>query len=188
LTSITIPNSVTSIGDKAFQDCSGLTSVTIGNSVTSIGKSAFSGCTGLTSISIPGSVTSIEKDAFAYCTNLKYITLSSPSIEKYCQSSINDALYDLEFKYQPRKLVIAGKEVTDLVIPEGVTKINGDAFWNCDGLRSVTLPNSLTSIGANAFSACDNLTSIYITKSFPKETLKIFKEYLPKQTKIIRIK
>ena len=67
LTSVTIPNSVTSIGYEAFYKCSGLTSVTIGNSVTSIGEYAFSDCSGLTSVTIPNSVTSIGDCAFSYC-------------------------------------------------------------------------------------------------------------------------
>ena len=70
LTSITIPNSVTSIGNNAFRDCSGLTSVTIGNSVTSIGEYAFCWCTSLTSVTIGNSVTSIGWNAFSYCENL----------------------------------------------------------------------------------------------------------------------
>ena len=72
LTSVTIPNSVTSIGGYAFSNCSGLTSVTIGNSVTSIGSSAFSGCIGLTSITIPNSVTTIGDLAFSGCSSLDY--------------------------------------------------------------------------------------------------------------------
>ena len=67
ITSITIPNSVTSFGEYAFSGCSGLTSITIPNSVTSIGECAFRGCTGLTSITIPNSVTSIGKKAFKNC-------------------------------------------------------------------------------------------------------------------------
>ena len=67
LTSITIPNSVTSIGDNAFYGCKGLTSITIPNSVTSIGYYAFQGCKGLTSITIPNSVTTIDNNAFASC-------------------------------------------------------------------------------------------------------------------------
>ena len=70
MTSITIPNSVTSIGEVAFGYCTGLTSVTIGNSVTNIGDYAFFGCTGLTSVTIPNSVTSIGEAAFAYCPGL----------------------------------------------------------------------------------------------------------------------
>lgn len=72
---LTLPNSVTSIGDYAFEDCAGLTSITIPNSVTSIGYGAFNGCTGLTSITIPESVTSIGDFAFRGCTGLTSITI-----------------------------------------------------------------------------------------------------------------
>ena len=75
LTSITIPDSVTSISNTAFSGCSGLTSVTIGNSVTSIGNSAFSGCSGLESVTIPDSVTSIGKWAFYKCSGLTSVTM-----------------------------------------------------------------------------------------------------------------
>jgi hypothetical protein len=73
LTSVTIPNSVTSIENHAFIYCSGLTSITIPNSVTNIGNNAFWGCTGLTSITIPNSVTSIGSSAFSYCSGLTSI-------------------------------------------------------------------------------------------------------------------
>ena len=75
LTSITIPNSVTSIGKYAFYGCSGLTSVTIPNSVTSIGNYSFWGCFGLTSVTIPNSVTSIGNYAFRYCSGLTSVTI-----------------------------------------------------------------------------------------------------------------
>jgi hypothetical protein len=74
LTSISIPNSVTSIGDSAFES-SGLTSISIPNSVTNIGDRVFYGCTGLTSITIPNSVTSIGSFAFYGCTGLTSITI-----------------------------------------------------------------------------------------------------------------
>ena len=77
LTSITIPNSVTSIGAWAFSECSNLTSITIPNSVTSIGNYAFYNCTGLTSITIGNSVTSIGEDAFCGCSSLTSITIGS---------------------------------------------------------------------------------------------------------------
>ena len=75
LTSVTIPNSVTSIGYMAFCRCSGLTSITIPNSVKSIGDNAFSSCSGLTSVTIPNSVTSIGGGAFSYCENLTSVTI-----------------------------------------------------------------------------------------------------------------
>jgi hypothetical protein len=77
LTSITIPSSVTSIGQFAFAGCTGLTSVTIPSSVTSIGDYAFGGCTSLTSVTIPSSVTSIGEQAFYYCTALTSVTIPS---------------------------------------------------------------------------------------------------------------
>ena len=77
LTSITIPNSVTSLGDYCFQDCTGLTSITIPNSVTTLGEGCFSECTGLTSITIPNSVTSIGNYAFYGCSDLTNIRMKS---------------------------------------------------------------------------------------------------------------
>ncbi|MGM9691974.1 MAG: leucine-rich repeat domain-containing protein [Alloprevotella sp.] len=93
LTSITIPNSVTSIGNDAFTHCSGLTSITIPNSVTSIGVGAFRDCSGLTSITIPSSVTNIGTWAFRDCsglTNIKMLSATPPTtgsgVFTYCNS------------------------------------------------------------------------------------------------------
>ena len=77
LTSVTIPNSVKSIGDFAFYDCNGLTSITIGNSVTSIGNYAFKGCSGITSVTIPNSVNSIGDYAFEDCSGLTSVTIGN---------------------------------------------------------------------------------------------------------------
>ena len=79
MTSVTIGNSVTSIGDCAFFDCTALTSVTIGNSVTSIGVGAFYNCPSLTSVIIPDSVISIGNSAFRGCTALTNVTFANPN-------------------------------------------------------------------------------------------------------------
>ena len=131
----TIPNSVTSIGDGAFSECSGLTSITIPNSVTSIGTSAFSYCSGLTSV--------IISDLSAWCG----IDFSS-----FCFST-------------PYHLYLNGMEIKDLTIPDNITSIGNFAFYYCSGLTSVTIPNSVTSIGEHAFSNCSGLTSVTIPNS-----------------------
>ena len=92
-TSYTIPNSVTTIGNYAFEWCIKLTSVTIPNTVTSIGTCAFSGCTGLTTMSIPSSVTYIGEDAFSYCSDLT--TMNIPSSVTYIGDYAFDSCTDL---------------------------------------------------------------------------------------------
>ena len=142
LTSVSIPNSVTSIGDGAFYYCSNLTSVTIPNSVTSIGSSAFSGCSRLTSITIPNSVTSIEAEVFYGCSGLKSLTIpnSVTSIGELAFSGCSD--------------------LTSITISNSVTSIGEYAFERCSSLTSVTIGNSVKSIGFEAFYYCRNLQEL----------------------------
>lgn len=93
LTSVTIPNSVTAIGDYAFDYCSGLTLVTIPNSVTAIGPSAFSGCSGLTSVTIPNSVTSIGGSAFYGCNELVEVNYDTTKPVSARKSLFSDGIY-----------------------------------------------------------------------------------------------
>ena len=155
LTSITIPNSVTSIGTWAFAFCTSLTSITIPNSVTSIGEYAFSNCRGLASITIPNSVTSIGTWAFAYCTSLTSITIpnSVTSIEEYAFNNCSG--------------------LSTLTIPNSVTSIGNGAFSGCTGLTSINIPNSVTSIGGYAFEGCTSLTSITMPDKFIAQVAQI---------------
>ena len=147
LDSVTIGNSVTSIGAEAFYGCSGLTSVTIPNSVTSIGGSAFYNCGGLTSVTIPNSVTSIGGSAFCECNRLISVTIPN---------SVT-SIGNMAFAYC--------RGLTSVTIGNSVTSIGNYAFCYCRGLTSVTIPNSVTSIGHDAFYECSSLDSVTIGNS-----------------------
>ena len=144
LTSVVIPEGVTNIGNYAFTWCSGLTSVTIPEGVTSIGDSAFNGCSGLTSVSIPSSVTTIGEWAFWGCSGLESVRIPSGV------TSIGDRMFS------------GCSGLTSVSIPSGIKSIGKSAFSGCSGLKSVTIPESVTSIGDHAFSDCSGLESMTI--------------------------
>ena len=140
--------SVTSIGEFAFKDCTGLTSVTIPTSVTSIGEEAFRGCTGLTSVTIPNSVTEIGYSAFG----------GTP----WYNNQPDGVVYIGKVAYEFKGEMASG---TAINIKEGTVSISGYAFYGCTGLTSITIPNSVTSIGEFAFSGCTGLSSVTIPSS-----------------------
>ena len=151
---------VTSIGSDAFK-YSSLTSVTIPNSVTSIGSYAFESCYSLTSVNIPNSVTSIGDGAFQGCHGLTSVTISDITAWlsiSFAGSESNPLCYAYH-------LFLNGEEVKDLTIPNSVTSIGDYTFHGCSSLTSVTIPNSVTSIGNSAFAFCSNLTSVTIPNS-----------------------
>lgn len=226
MTSVVIPNSVTSIGGGAFCGCSGLTSVTIPNSVTSIGGDAFKNCSGLASVTVPNSVTSIGDDVFYGCKSVKYLelhcnkvgpwfgamdSLLTVSIGEEVNEIETDAFKDcfsidsvyisdlaawcnINFGYNSGStqssnsngsvinifyyrtcfsnplsyadhLFLDNKEVTDLVIPNTIEKVSAFAFYQFKGLKSVIVGNGIKVIGTCAFADCTNLTSVTIPSS-----------------------
>ena len=176
LTSITIPNSVTTIGDWVFEDCCSLTSVTIGDSVTSIGWGAFEGCSSLTSVTIPDSVTEIGERAFSGCSSLTSVTIGN-SVTSIANNAFEGC-----------------SSLTSITIPNSVTKIEEEVFLNCTnlsafygkfassdnrclivdgvligfagaGVESYVISSSVNRIGSGAFSGCSALVSIKIPDS-----------------------
>jgi hypothetical protein len=160
LTSVTIPNSVTSIESLAFANSS-LTSVTIGTNVTSIGYCGFFDCNNLTSVMIPASVTSLEKFALGPCASMTNIVVATNN-PAFC--SVDGVL----FNKSTNILVQFPAGLTgSYTIPSGVTFVGDGAFYVCDGLTNVTAPASLTGIGEQGFAFCYALTGLCLPGNAP---------------------
>ncbi len=143
VTSVTIPNSVTSIGTLAFQNCYSLATISIGKSVTSMGNNAFSGCSPTT---LTWSAQNCNSNGGMTTSNITQMTIGS-SVQVLPSSIAN------------------GSKITSITIPSSVVMIGSYAFNGCTGLKRVTIPDAVSSIENNTFRDCTGLTSITIGNS-----------------------
>ena len=151
--SIAIPDSVTSIGNYAFQDCYSMASIAIPNSVTRIGNYAFASCLSMESIAIPNSVTSIGNNVFQYCYSMESIAI--PNSVTSIGNNVFQSCYSL----------------ASIAIPDSVTRIGNYTFYSCYSLASIAIPYSVTSIGTYTFEKCYGLRFCDLTNHTSVPTL-----------------
>ena len=157
-TTYSIPSGVSIIKAHAFKGCR-LESLTIPETVTTIEDNAFESCNNFTRFEIPSSVTSLGEGVFNQCYDLKAITVAA---ENSNYSAVDGVLFDKDMK----TLIAypCGKTDTSYIIPNGVDAISNDAFYVCENIKSVTIPASVKTIGDNAFLFCENLATVTISE------------------------
>lgn len=191
---LTIPDGITEIKDFAFMGFI-IEKLILPDSVTSIGTEAFSYCTAINEISFGSNLKTIKASAFVNCEDLERINIKD--ISAWCETELENNVFIVRDEYgnekyeKERRLYLNGEQITNLVIPEGITKIGDYTFYNIKGIETLTTPESLStigkyafglsdistitlagnlqSIGEYAFSCCDNLTSVTITSSTDEE-------------------
>ena len=155
---VKLPEGITSIGNSAFNSCYGLDSLILPNTVETIEDWAFAGCEHLSYVKIPQQLKTVGQGAFGSCPSLAYVDI--PDLSSWAMITFNN--YTANPLYYAKKLIVNGEEITDLVIPDDVTYIGGNAFRCCMNLTSVTIGDHVRSIGLGAFMECSNITSIII--------------------------
>jgi hypothetical protein len=156
-----ISNSVKTVGEYAFYNCSGLTgTLTIPPSVKTVGKYAFYNCSGLTGVTVPQSVTAIGEDAFSGCSALTEINVNARNPN---YSSADGVVFN---KDTTELIIYPSGKTGNYTIPHSVTAIGDYAFYRCSGLTgTLTIPHSVKTVGEWAFSGCSGLTGLIIGHS-----------------------
>ncbi len=169
ITSITLPDSLTYIGERVFQYCTALTSIVIPDNVTTIGEQAFGSCTSLSSVTLSDNLETIGYAAFHTCTALLNITLpdSVTTIESlaFGKSGLWTITIPNGVTVIPSGAFDRCPNLWQVALPSGVTTIGDGAFSTCNALVSVNIPDSTTSIGQKAFYSCNNLQTVTLPEN-----------------------
>jgi len=160
ITKVILPDSIKSIGYDAFEGCKNLTKVEIGDGVKSIGASAFSGCTNLQEINIPEKCNDIGSGIFAGCTSLANVNVDSSNRSYIC---IDGVLYTRNGKELIQYL--PGRTSSTFLMPNSVEKIGEYAFWGADSLTNVSVNGGIKEIPEYAFSNCNSLNKVSLPQS-----------------------
>ena len=160
LLSVTIPNTIKSIGGSTFGECTSLSNVKIGDGVETIGSYAFYYCA-LVSVTIRKNVSSIGEKAFSGNSNLNQVYIND--LKKWCQ--IDFESLEANPLYYAHHLYLNKKEVKELVIPEDITTIKHYAFAGGSSIKSLTMGDNISSIGAYSFYQCSSLASVELASS-----------------------
>lgn len=153
--------SVSEIGDSALYRTTTLTSIVVPEGVSIIGKAAFMSCTHLTTVSLPVTLTQVKTSAFNNCNYLSRGKFIVKDIAAWCAITF-DGTYSNPLVYAKHIYADENTEITQLIVPQGVTTIGDYAFYQCEGLTGVQLPSSLTSIGESAFAYCKGLEAVNV--------------------------
>ena len=146
---------VVMISNFAFEECAEMTSITFPETLTTIQGNTFNYCTGLKSVTLPASLKNFGHMVFAYSINIEEINVAEGN--KYFKS-IDGVLYDIAGE----TVLQAPEKLTEIVVPEGVKKIGYAGFFNCTELDQVVLPEGLEELENGSFMQCESLTSINI--------------------------
>lgn len=165
LTTVTLPNSLTYLGDYAFSGCKDLASISIGTGITEIPYNCFTGCNALTSVDLPEHVTSIGGGAYSYCNGLVSITL--PDHIQTVGASAFASCSNLEEVVIPDNVTTLGTgafqydgKLKYVQIGKGITTLEKDLFNSCESLSSVELSEGLTAVKAFVFENCSSLKTV----------------------------
>lgn len=144
LTGVSIPLSVTFLGDNTFNGCSSLISISGLENVTAIGISCFSGCAALTNFQLSSKLKEVGSNAFNGCVGLVQISIPE-NVNILGNGAFSDCL-----------------ALSSIILPKEIISLSNDLFYNCESLKNLEIPSNITTIGSGVFNGCKSLTTIEI--------------------------